>query len=84
MISRRLIQPGVALLVAGWSTLTLTSATPINREALVKRHNVAVRKVDPTAPLTVGNGQFAFTVDVTGLQTFGDFYYKNGIPLGRR
>jgi len=61
--------------------LALTTATPIDREALVKRHNVVVRKVDPTAPLTVGNGGFAFTVDVTGLQTFGDYYYKNGIPL---
>jgi beta-xylosidase len=61
--------------------LALSTATPIDREALVRRHNVTVRKVDPTSPLTVGNGQFAFTVDVTGLQTFGDYYYKNGIPL---
>ena len=61
--------------------LSLPDATPIDREALVKRHNVVVRKVDPTSPLTVGNGQFAFTVDVTGLQTFGDYYYQNGIPL---
>ncbi len=60
---------------------TLPDATPIDREALVKRHNVVVRKVDPTAPLTVGNGKFAFTVDVTGLQTFGDYYYRHGIPL---
>ncbi len=61
--------------------LALPAATPIDREALVTRHNVVVRKVDPTAPLTVGNGQFAFTVDITGLQTFGDYYYRNGIPL---
>jgi beta-xylosidase len=61
--------------------LALPTTTPIDREALVTRHNVQVRSVDPTAPLTVGNGQFAFTVDITGLQTFGDFYYQNGIPL---
>ncbi len=61
--------------------LALPATTPIDREALVTRHNVVVRKVDPTAPLTVGNGGFAFTVDVTGLQTFGDFYYHNGVPL---
>lgn len=54
---------------------------PIDREALVRRHNVVVRSVDPESPLTVGNGEFAFTVDVTGLQTFGDYYYANGIPL---
>jgi hypothetical protein len=57
------------------------NATPIDREALVRRHNVVVRHVDPTSPLTVGNGGFAFTVDVTGLQSFGDYYYQNGIPL---
>ncbi|HWA29425.1 MAG TPA: glycoside hydrolase 43 family protein [Lacunisphaera sp.] len=59
----------------------LTAATPIDREALVRRHNVVIRKVDPTAPLTVGNGGFAFTVDATGLQTFGEYYYQHGIPL---
>jgi hypothetical protein len=59
----------------------LTTATPIDREALVRRHNVTVRAVDPEVPLTVGNGGFAFTVDVTGLQTFGDLYYRKGIPL---
>jgi beta-xylosidase len=61
--------------------LTLPDATPIDRRALVTGHNPVVRRVDPMAPLTVGNGGFAFTVDVTGLQTFGDYYYQNGIPL---
>lgn len=32
------------------------------------------------APLTVGNGEFAFTADVTGLQSFPESYAK-GIPL---
>jgi hypothetical protein len=32
-------------------------------------------------PLSVGNGDFAFTVDVTGLQTFGDLYHDKGVPL---
>ncbi|MBN1780533.1 hypothetical protein JW948_05355, partial [bacterium] len=30
---------------------------------------------------TVGNGEFAFTADITGLQTFRE-EYQNGIPLG--
>jgi protein-glucosylgalactosylhydroxylysine glucosidase len=38
-----------------------------------------IRAVDPLAPLSVGNGRFAFTVDVTGLQTFPDAYRE--IPL---
>jgi hypothetical protein len=52
----------------------------IDREALVRRHVPAILKPDPLSPLTVGNGEFAFTVDVTGLQTFPDFY-RSGIPL---
>ena len=56
-------------------------AAPIDRRALVTRHNPVVTRVDPWAPLSVGNGRFAFTGDVTGLQTFGDYYHANGIPL---
>ncbi len=52
----------------------------IDREALVRRHIPVIVKPDPLCPLTVGNGEFAFTVDVTGLQTFPD-YYRKGIPL---
>lgn len=57
------------------------AATPIDRHALVTRHIVRVDHVDPESPLSVGNGDFAFTVDVTGLQSFESFYHDNGIPL---
>ncbi len=53
----------------------------IDREALVKRNNPHVVTVDTLASLTVGNGEFAYTVDVTGLQTFPELY-RNGVPLG--
>ncbi len=36
---------------------------------------------DTLASLSVGNGEFAFTVDATGLQTFPELY-KKGVPLG--
>jgi hypothetical protein len=55
--------------------------TPIDRLALVNRHNVILHEADPLAPLSVGNGDFAYTADITGMQSLGDFYYKNGIPL---
>jgi hypothetical protein len=42
----------------------------INRRDLVRRHNAVVKKFDPFSAFTVGNGEFAFTADVTGLQTF--------------
>lgn len=33
------------------------------------------------ASLNVGNGNFSFTADITGLQSFPELY-KNGVPLG--
>jgi hypothetical protein len=42
----------------------------IDRHALVTRHNVVLEAYDKSTPLQVGNGHFAFAVDVTGLQTF--------------
>ena len=59
----------------------LAGRDAIDRHALVTRHNPVIRQVDYFAPLTVGNGGFAFTVDVTGLQTFADAYHREGIPL---
>lgn len=53
----------------------------IDRNALVTRHNIEITTADSLNSLTVGNGKFAFTVDITGLQTFPDYYAK-GIPLG--
>jgi hypothetical protein len=55
-------------------------AQPIDREALVKRHNPTATKLDPLSPFSVGNGEFAFTADITGLQTFPE-PYNAGIPL---
>ncbi|GIU79910.1 MAG: hypothetical protein KatS3mg005_3148 [Bryobacteraceae bacterium] len=60
--------------------LSPLSAQPIDRQALVRRHNPVLRAADPWAPLSVGNGEFAFTADVTGLQSFPDFY-RDFIPL---
>jgi hypothetical protein len=53
----------------------------IDRYALVNRHNIEITKPDSLNSLSVGNGAFAFTVDITGLQTFPEFYSK-GVPLG--
>lgn len=53
----------------------------IDRHALVTRHNVTLTKPDPLTPLSVGNGEFAFTADITGLQTFPT-YHSKGMSLG--
>ena len=46
----------------------------MDRRALVDRANVVVTSVDPQTVLSVGNGQTAFTADVTGLQTLNATY----------
>jgi len=58
---------------------TSAAAPPIDRRALVDRHAPVVRGVDPFSVLSVGNGDFAFTADLTGLQTFPDAY--RDVPL---
>jgi hypothetical protein len=63
------------------ANLPTTSGTgSIDRAAVVRRHNPVVRKIDPYSALSVGNGEFAFTADVTGLQTFLPAYDKD-FPL---
>ena len=55
-------------------------STAIDRLALAKRHNPVLRKLDPASPLSLGNGEFAFTADITGLQTFPSEYERT-MPL---
>jgi protein-glucosylgalactosylhydroxylysine glucosidase len=52
----------------------------IDRTVLVRRHNPVLRNCDPLSPLSVGNGEFAFTADITGLQTLPQEYEK-AMPL---
>jgi hypothetical protein len=59
---------------------TPAESKTIDRAALVTRHNPTLRALDPLSPLSLGNGEFAFTCDVTGLQTFpGE--YEGSTPL---
>ena len=57
----------------------MRSQHTINRQALVRRHNVVQRSLDARSPVSVGNGEFCFTVDLTGLQTLPAEY-----PVGAR
>ena len=56
-------------------------AQPIDRAAVVRRHTIQVNRIDSLSSLSVGNGNFAFTVDATGMQSFPAAYEK-GVPLG--
>ena len=58
----------------------LLASAAIDRNAVVSRNNPVITKADTLASLSVGNGHFATTVDVTGLQSY-PLEYKNGVPL---
>ncbi|PSN62787.1 hypothetical protein BS50DRAFT_129288 [Corynespora cassiicola Philippines] len=42
----------------------------IDREAIVRQFNIRLNQSHPYSPVQVGNGNFAFGADITGLQTF--------------
>lgn len=52
----------------------------INRACVLERNNPVVKKADPLNSLSVGNGHFATTVDVTGMQSYPQ-NYELGVPL---
>lgn len=52
----------------------------IDRYKLVNKNNPILEHKDLTSPFTLGNGDFVFTVDITGLQTFYEVYNKE-IPI---
>ncbi len=64
------------LLLLTPAALAAAAATKLDRRTIVTRHNPNLRTSDPTAPLSVGNGEFAFTADFTCLQTFADRYER--------
>ncbi|HTV39816.1 MAG TPA: hypothetical protein VMF08_04530 [Candidatus Sulfotelmatobacter sp.] len=66
-------------LIALW--IFTTAAEPIDRHALVTRHDIVLDRFDPSNPLSIGNGGFCFTVDATGLQSFPEAFEKT-TPLG--
>lgn len=53
----------------------------IDRQPIFERHTVILHEADTLNSLSLGNGRFAMTMDVTGLQTFPNEYAK-GVPLG--
>jgi len=53
----------------------------IDRKNLAKRHNAVLTKIDFESPISLGNGNFAFTADITGLQTLYTEYAAANAPL---
>ncbi len=63
------------------SDIAESETEKIDRHALVTRHSVKLNSPDTMSSLSVGNGEFAFTADISGLQSFPE-YYENGVALG--
>ena len=62
----------------GYTTSNVTAS--IDRHAVVNRHNPVITQADSLSSLSVGNGHFVTTVDVTGLQSYPR-HYQAGVPL---
>lgn len=81
MLKRNSVRVLGLLITTAGIIFSCSGEKKINRQVLVERHTVKLNTADTLASLTVGNGSFAFTADITGLQTFPEFYAK-GVPLG--
>jgi len=53
----------------------------INRKKLISKHNPILTSIATDSPLSVGNGDFAFTADITGMQSLYQHYEQNHFPL---
>lgn len=51
----------------------------LDRQAIVRRHHPVLTHPHPLSPMSLGNGEFGFSADITGLQTFPEHY---DVPLG--
>ena len=60
-------------LIAAPDAMNNPHQAPIDRHTVVTRHNVVRTRSGAQSPLQVGNGNFAFGADITGLQTFVAF-----------
>jgi hypothetical protein len=59
------------LIIVAWlMQSSCDNRSSIDREALVKRHTVTLNALSAAELLQVGNGEIAFGIDATGLQTF--------------
>ena len=68
------------LQLAGASFAAQAADGALDRRRVVQRHNPTLTALNPRSPLSVGNGEFAFTADVTGLQSLPQ-PYETAIPL---
>ncbi|HUX96579.1 MAG TPA: hypothetical protein VMV47_12675 [Bacteroidales bacterium] len=72
LISRFTVLNIILTVLLSYSCQDLTYNN-IDRQKVIRRHNIVTTVNNPNSPAQVGNGEFAFGVDITGLQTFIPF-----------
>ena len=92
------MKPVIQTILISVLSLTMASQCSVNntkplidRRAIVERNKVITSATNPKSPAQVGNGEFAFGVDITGLQTFVHFntlshwsWHSFPVPQGQR
>ena len=63
----------LALIIFTGGCTSFVEHERIDREEVVSRHKILSKEFNKRSPAQVGNGEFAFCVDLTGLQTFIPF-----------
>jgi hypothetical protein len=53
----------------------------IDRKALVSRHDILYDRIEPQAPIQLGNGRLCLSADITGFQNLFASYRRQGVPL---
>ncbi|MEP7324114.1 MAG: hypothetical protein ABI761_19450, partial [Saprospiraceae bacterium] len=71
------VAPGLIFLLS----ISPIQSRPIDRMQVIKRHTIHINAINALSSLSVGNGTFTYTADITGMQSFPD-YYATGVPLG--
>jgi len=63
----------LSLNASAQKNVSINNQIKIDRKAVIERHKIITTSTNPKSPAQVGNGEFAFGVDITGLQSFVPF-----------
>ena len=67
-----------AVTLLAWLLGAATTPLPLDRHAIVTRHSPSLHRINTSEVAVLGNGAFALSIDVTGLQTLNHTF--SGTP----
>jgi hypothetical protein len=87
IIKQIVFLPVILLLI----TCVSSEQESIDRKSVIERHTIISNELNTISPAQVGNGEFAFSADITGLQTFIPFntmshwgWHSDPLPEGTK